>query len=175
MKIRLRTSTFLCIFLIACTSKTSGNGQSPFAVRESHVHFLQTTKATLANPNTFAQNLGFEKSAYPYYAPSDGCSGGISERGTRRFRFACLQHDYCYRVGAHGRADCDVVFLALMRKKCDDLNFAIQAPCYAEAQSMYAAVRLWSEQIFENRQRNQIRYENALSEALAIVGARENK
>jgi len=154
---------------MACSSASSGTGQSPFVIRESHIRFINQTRSTFDNPDTVAKDLGFKNPSFPYYAPSDGCSGGISERGMRRFRWACLQHDYCYRVGAQGRAECDEIFLDLMRKKCSDLNIAVRPICYAEAQSMFAAVRVWSNEVFAKRQRNQKRYENVLTEALEFT------
>jgi hypothetical protein len=161
--------------LWACGDHKLSPESAVFSIRETHIAFLRSTR-NFSQPDSEAQQLGFKKAAYPYYAPSDGCSGGISERGMERFRAACIEHDVCYRIGSGGRKACDKAFLNAMRIKCNALAAAAHKPCYAEARAMYEAVRIWSGDVFDNRQRNQMRYEDALSQkSLALKSVASTK
>jgi hypothetical protein len=128
---------------------------------------LRQTQSFSWDPNKAAQEQGFKQAAYPFYSPSDGCSGGISARGMRRFDASCRLHDECYRVGDHTRIECDRIFLNAMQAKCAELSEGFEPVCNSEASLMYDAVRVWSGDIFTRRKKNQLRYEEKLLEKLS--------
>ena len=110
-----------------------------------------------------ARQLGFKKSAFPYYARPDGCSGGTSDDAKKRFRQACTLHDICFRIGA-SRKKCDDNFRINMEKKCTALNVSSRAWCHTEARLMYQAVRinLKGHTLFQKRIKGQKAFESKM-------------
>lgn len=133
-----------------------------FTVSSSHIEFLGRTKSMSTDLDSLARQLGFKQASYPYYVPSDGCSGKISRQGNQRFNRACVKHDLCYRIGENTREECDNIFLRSMQAKCSELSLPFQYPCLSEAQVLFSAVGVRSPELFENRRNNQARYESTL-------------